>query len=266
MRIPTNTVQGMPSGYPGPFYSYTTGYSPAEIRDALDDIDDFIQENGPFDGIIAFSQGGGLAASYILDYQSRNPNNPPPFQFAVLLSPAAAFSADEACCFPIIDELLGKDYESVKTFPDVEFTQISPKGRLFTEYLALTFGIGIELNAIQGSIKLFEDRKSESIPRILHPSVTARRIGIPVVHYTGKLDWEEMNAQSQIVRRLCDESMTLVHEHAGGHSVPSKRADVKALVSSIEWAIGEGAQRGALQQALKGISNIAVSDRPICVD
>ena len=63
------------------------------MRKALSDLERYVAEEGPFDGVMAFSVGGTLAAALIIsklnEYQGRNIH--PPFKCALFLSGGAPF-------------------------------------------------------------------------------------------------------------------------------------------------------------------------------
>ena len=58
------------------------------IRKALSDLKRYIAEDGPFDGVIAFSVGATLAATLIISelHKHRGPDTRAPFKCAVFLS------------------------------------------------------------------------------------------------------------------------------------------------------------------------------------
>ena len=45
-----------------------------------------MEEEGPFDGIIGFSQGAALAATYLLRFSQEKPHEPLPFKCAIFFS------------------------------------------------------------------------------------------------------------------------------------------------------------------------------------
>jgi predicted esterase len=244
---------GMAAHYSGPFYTYTAGYSPADIRVALDDLDDLIQDCGPFDGVIGFSQGASMAASYILDHQARLPDDPAPFGFAILLSSVAAFSPDAKHCLPTVQHLVQESYDTVSEFPDHISLKLQGPEKLFVEYLASTFNIARKIGATTPDydIAFFKHRDAAKVPRILHSALTPARIGIPTVHFIGERDHSEMIAQSLVVVGLCDSKIARLYQHSGGHAVVSKPQEVKRLVQAIEWAAMESSSQVALDKALK---------------
>ncbi|KAK7721196.1 hypothetical protein SLS64_001492 [Diaporthe eres] len=204
-QVPVERGPGMPVWSPGPFYSYVTGYAPDEVSCALDDLDHFIEQNGPFDGVLGFSQGASIAATYILDCQLRRPEEQPPFNFAVLFSSVGACSPDKSCNEEIVQSFLtNADPQFKKGFPQCDFKALDHRERTFAEYLAMCHiaikTIGIKRPAI--TLEFFEGNDSDSVPRLLHPALIKDRISIPTVHVTGKKDLDSMVKQSLVVQDL----------------------------------------------------------------
>ena len=53
---------------------------------ALSQLAQFISEEGPFDGVLGFSQGAILAATYLIQFSQNHPSRPLPFQCAIFFS------------------------------------------------------------------------------------------------------------------------------------------------------------------------------------
>lgn len=66
------------------FYAYFHPLQPETLEVALQNLRDYLAEEGPFDGVVAFSQGSALAASYML--QNQADTSVPLWSFAVLFS------------------------------------------------------------------------------------------------------------------------------------------------------------------------------------
>ncbi len=56
------------------------------VADAFDAVEELIEDHGPFDGVLGFSQGASLAAGYIAHCAVARPLESLPFRFAVLFS------------------------------------------------------------------------------------------------------------------------------------------------------------------------------------
>ncbi|KAI2612014.1 serine hydrolase FSH [Hypoxylon fragiforme] len=79
---------------------YKAWYDPAlgasTHRKALELLWNIIEEDGPFDGCIGFSQGSALLASLLLSHQAHNPFSLPPFRLAIFICGSSALSVSEA--------------------------------------------------------------------------------------------------------------------------------------------------------------------------
>lgn len=59
---------------------------------ALDQLSTYIEEEGPFDGVIAFSQGAALVSAYLIHVSRQNKSMP--FRCAIFLSGALPFDPE----------------------------------------------------------------------------------------------------------------------------------------------------------------------------
>ncbi|KPI45007.1 uncharacterized protein AB675_2443 [Cyphellophora attinorum] len=85
-------VDGISSIYDGPYSCYYIDPSPENIQNAMDLVHEVMDEEGPFDAVMAFSQGAALAASIILNHQLTHPFDPPLFRLAIFLCANLPFS------------------------------------------------------------------------------------------------------------------------------------------------------------------------------
>ncbi|PSN66570.1 hypothetical protein BS50DRAFT_552127 [Corynespora cassiicola Philippines] len=70
-------------------YAYFDPNDPASYLSAFAMLENFIELEGPFDGVIGFSQGAGLAIMYMAKRKIENPQASPPWRCAILFSPTA---------------------------------------------------------------------------------------------------------------------------------------------------------------------------------
>ncbi|KAK7402557.1 hypothetical protein QQX98_011695 [Neonectria punicea] len=80
--------------------SYKAWYDPdlgADThRKSLELVMDIIEEDGPFDACMGFSQGAALLASLILSHQNSHPFSPPLFHLAVFICGSSALHVSES--------------------------------------------------------------------------------------------------------------------------------------------------------------------------
>ncbi|OKL56910.1 hypothetical protein UA08_07743 [Talaromyces atroroseus] len=260
----------IPQTIPGPFLCYFNGCSCGELQEAHDLLDAIIDEEGPFDGVFAFSQGAALTMSYLLELERQNPRSDPPFKFAVLFSPTVALCPDPGYCSEEMESLNKLDYDYLTSVlkqaveeqdaavtvshqnkhsdyltpdlwqhqkPDFELRKrilVSSIGGIIRAGLKTSF---LSASSLQGYIALHDNRV---IPRVFHPALMSERIRIPVVQATGLKDDKDLQAQFKIMPLLCKESMTRRVLHNGGHDLPRAPGDIREIVKAIEWVIAEG--------------------------
>lgn len=227
----------------GPFYSYATGFSPPEMRRALEYLQDFIKRVGPFDGVFGFSLGASLAIAYLLEQQQAGLASS--FRFAVLFSPIFIASADDSFCETLLRRLLDDDHAPFRSaFPRGDYGLLleDPNERVLADYLGVVLSLqsmGVGQILPNTNVDFFGVGDIEGIPRLVHPTLLEDRIQIPTVYVMGQKDIDSLMEQSKIARKMCVPSLRRVYNHDGGHDVPFKRSDVKAIVSSIRAAADE---------------------------
>ncbi|KAF2469065.1 uncharacterized protein BDR25DRAFT_289247 [Lindgomyces ingoldianus] len=72
-------------------YAYYDIASPFSFVTALDHLEAYILEEGPFDGVIAYSHGAGLAAMLLVREKYLKPSAPPLFKVAIFFSPVSVY-------------------------------------------------------------------------------------------------------------------------------------------------------------------------------
>lgn len=79
------------------YYRYF-GPSAEGLTRALAELSTYLEEEGPFDGVFAFSQGGSLIATYLLQLAQRVPYARPPFRCVVFFSSTRPFDPQALAC------------------------------------------------------------------------------------------------------------------------------------------------------------------------
>ena len=82
----------LPDWVKGPFYCWYQGLS--TCTEAHQVILETIKDEGPFDGVLGFSQGASLALSVMLHHEIHHPGEPPLFKFGIIFGANAVISPD----------------------------------------------------------------------------------------------------------------------------------------------------------------------------
>jgi predicted esterase len=241
---------------PPPHLCFYTGTSVAEMAEAHEQIQFFIEEEGPFDGIIGFSQGAALAASYILHHASQHGFERPPFTFAFFLASTLPFSPDLSPSFDVmLRSLASQELEAtngVTPSPSVLSGSLiapaendgpwklkSADGTPMTVRQLVNSSDRLEglvfaalndtENARAALTSLDADPSSENSCRPFHPLWTSARITMPTLHLIGRDDL--FNRQARVLYDLCSINERAIVEHSGGHEVPKEERVLASLIS-----------------------------------
>jgi hypothetical protein len=248
---------------PGPFYCWYKRVEPGPIRLAHELLYEIIEEEGPFDGIIAFSQGSATALSMLMDHEINNAGARPLFGFAALFSCPIALSPDTKLNREVLRTATTRDDSEKaqekkttdKAAPKHRFSLMLPENQLALakEYCdilddardtAKDIGVKDLSDSESGSDDAEEDESDDElghIPRLYHPLMVTARVSVPTVHL---YDPNEAYArQFKFVTRLCDKFLTQEVTHSGGHGIPSDPKEVKACAAAIVKAMEKGRQR-----------------------
>lgn len=244
-EIECKAAPGVDSFYPPPYLCYHARHETPYIQSAHEYINTVIEEDGPYDGIIGFSQGAALAASILLARQIEQPYTPPPFRIAIFIcsalpySPSPVIGLDISREFPAIEAKMaaflgisdGEDHtgawgvkkidgEATASWPSSSSSSMdsldeSSRSSSDSGSAPKTYGFGFGLGP--------KSRQAEA------------RIYIPTVHIIGRVDpWADHSA---LVRDSCQKDKMYTKYHAGGHEVPKTESELDECAGLINLAI-----------------------------
>jgi hypothetical protein len=246
------------------YYDYP---APESVGRAHGLIEEAIEVDGPFDGILGFSQGAGLAMSYLLHHRIESPHTPSDFKFGIFFSTSSLQSPDPAykrteimALLEALNEehtlafhdLIMSPKTTQKDFVDADFLKV-----LNSQQRELMAELGWSLNVawqtrdglkITDEVEVLEQFRSNTVsrelfPRFYHPVYTAERLGIPTVHSWGRNDSDALKGSAAMGLELCSDGHTVCVPHAGRHEIPAKREEVLAVANAIEKAAFLGQQQ-----------------------
>lgn len=206
--------------YSAPYRSYWEGSNVADTKASFKLIEEKLKKNGPYDGVLAFSQGAALIASYLLYLKADN--KPSPFKFAIFIAAGVP---------TYVLEDIG--------------VHVSQEARMWEKKMSLCLD-----GAVRGSLDHHEkppydedfafDRNISDDPRntfgldTLQPAVRKLRISIPTVHIYGSKD--PVYPLSRQLVRFCDSTCSRIFDHGEGHVIPRKRDVSDRIRALVKWA------------------------------
>ncbi|GKT47555.1 hydrolase FUB4 [Colletotrichum spaethianum] len=215
------------------------GYARSQMRDAMENLEITIDELGPFDGVLGFSQGASLALAYIYDQQVHG--RLVPFNFAMCFSPVLAFSPDERFAEVIIKQVCARRLDFSTITSAVDDVGLGTQEAAFIDVITRVVMPAKRSKAMlpDHDLGVYTHGDGMDAPRLMIPQLLSEKINIPTVFCQGKRDLGFMRDMSEITRGLCNERIMKKMEHSGGHQPPQNDAEVRAAVRAMEWAIAQ---------------------------
>ena len=249
-------VEGITQFYEGPylsFYPWPPRMDEAEYDDtrerAYELIYEAIEEDGPFDAILGFSQGASLACLFLQQHARKNPYDPPwsLFRYAVFICGMLPFRIKES-------QPLSRSKSSASLGKSVDAEELSECLSTITSRNPLRSKESFSSESSSSSVEsTFSDEPSS----VASPAQSIMSVGpnddsftiesdnfdlvfdenfkalqIPSVHIGGKGD-----KVYDLTRKLyagMNKDKTLWIEHEMGHTIPWDKKNTQAFVDVIE--------------------------------
>ncbi|KAJ5715841.1 uncharacterized protein N7483_013022 [Penicillium malachiteum] len=222
---------GIDQIFPGPYLCYHGEPVPEDVWNAYNLIMEVVQEEGPFDGVIAFSQGAGVASTIIAHEAKTNPEMEL-FKVAVFLCATMPFDLEAGT--------LKLSYNGHVDNLEAEYqppeNEENSKGDEAINWLQDCRAAGViqEFQARRTDV-LSSGRESIDVLLRYHPSVNDVKITIPTVHLIGEKD--EFADQGRSLAGICDSKLARVVTHEGGHQLPRDPRTLAKTAEAIQWAV-----------------------------
>ncbi|KAI3318432.1 hypothetical protein HD806DRAFT_512230 [Xylariaceae sp. AK1471] len=194
----------------------------AEIYKANEWLTRKLDADGPYDGVIAFSQGATLVSGYLL-YHQWYVLSTLPFRFAIFISGSISLEVLRDLGIPV-----SKDAKRV-----VEEVELRRQGGLGP----MPSHVSLARQAIFNSDDCF-GLNLNTVPLEL-------KIRIPTVHVWGRND--PTFPTSIHLAGLCDPYLRKIYPHSDGHEVPQETEDTRQLGQLLLWCMERAIWPGHLQ-------------------
>lgn len=200
-----------------------------EIRAACQNLHEHLIQNKctPYDGVVCFSRGCLLIASYIWFHQIERPTEPLPFKCVVFMCGGPVFSVLEALGMTISKEAHEWDRR----------TKLALRERASKEAILklgkdrwTTPGANGDTDLHLGPSAPIDPSNVFGLDTIHMPQEL--RINIPTLHVYGRVD-PRLPASLQLVY-LSESAKRLTYQHEGGHNIPRSSAAAAGIALSID--------------------------------
>lgn len=197
------------------------------IRGAHKWLIDYLEENGPYDAVMGFSQGCSLIGSFLLYHYRETPDEPLPFKAAIFICGGLPL--------PVLDDLGLPLSQRVYEINDETVRLLKKRAGALTD-------LANNLDSIQPGKGLWDDTKGllhdpdvipdESDVFGLDFTIMPKNvfIQIPTLHIYGAKD-PRWPASLQLAHFCARRKM---YDHRGGHDIPRSTDVSKSIATLIE--------------------------------
>ncbi|OKL62885.1 hypothetical protein UA08_01745 [Talaromyces atroroseus] len=216
-RISSPPGPGVDLFYDPPYYCWwRSGAGLDDLWKPRDWLKQHVKQNGPYDGVIMFSQGCTLGSSLLLDHFKETPNDPPPFKFAIFI-----------CGGPSLKQLEGEfGFTIAPELWDIDAAGIKSLAKRADSSAILAQGS----NRWQNDLAHVTDLPREELVKMVSGPY---RINIPTVHIVGVND--PRNLAGHQLHEISHPDARKIYEHPGGHDIPRKQDTSVAICRLIRW-------------------------------
>lgn len=226
----SNPAAGLDLRYPdGPYYTWWQKETVADIRAACHDFHQYLIErkDDPYDGVVCFSRGCLLIASYIWFHQKERPTEPLPFKAVVFICGGPVLSVLDELGMSISDEARKWDRQ----------TKVALRERASKEAILKWGKDRWTTPGGNGDTDLHLDPSAPIDPLDVFGLDTMRmpqhlRIEILTLHVYGRVD-PRLPASLQLVY-LSAPTKRLTFQHDGGHNIPRSSAAAEGIARLID--------------------------------
>ncbi|MCJ1392473.1 hypothetical protein MMC18_005340 [Xylographa bjoerkii] len=228
---------GVSNIFPGPYLSYYPAIpTQTELEAAHSLVVSVLEEEGPFDGILGFSQGAALAASVLLEHTKKYGSRVAlPVKCAVFICGSLPFMISKGIR---IDSGLGPSVQSIHLEQDNE-KESGPSISVVSIALddesdgSKTIEDGLATITLQDECN---EVRLDPMKRA-HPATSVCRISIPTAHIIGGRK-DGYFEESKALAELGDEKKgTKTFTHNMGHVIPRGEQVKRAMADTITWAV-----------------------------
>lgn len=251
----------LPHSVRGPYLAYYDNLDPASMQRPCELVASVIDDEGPFDGFIGFSQGAAVGLSFLVDWEINRPDEPLPFKWAMFFSSIVAASPDVGFMRremsnardqfdEVVESGMEINLEDEEEFPDktvkggrLALWTESGRQRMTLEIINLlrvclagASDLGLDTSNITQGIK-DGTITIDQFPRIFHPLLVSQRLRLPTLHVAGKKDNPYLLRQARLMKRLCASESSVYMEHSSLHELPADAKELDSILKAMQRLI-----------------------------
>lgn len=232
--FPSDPAPDVPYFYSPPYYAWWEGNNPASVRTSHTWLLSKLARDGPYDGVLLFSQGCSLIASFLLYHQATNPTSPPPFKVAIFICGGIPLQ--------ILEDLGAKVSQEAHDWDEKTRVLLREKNTDAASILSQghdRWGSSAEDDTAEEAESNDPSATMNNPHNVFGLDTTQfsehSKIRIPTVHIYGAKD-PRRSASLQLAC-LCRAEVRKIYDHGGGHDIPRRKEVSEAIAGLVRWSV-----------------------------
>ncbi|KAF2667283.1 hypothetical protein BT63DRAFT_289093 [Microthyrium microscopicum] len=222
--------------WPGPYRTYFVIPTTKQMKHMMDWLGEIIEDEGPFDGVLGFSEGGALAYTAMMHHQETSSDGIPLFRFAIFISCALPWTWDESTGIDVTALVIrGRDVPVELPELQAAIEAIDKEANFDSKSWLTSTAISPALRERVAAVPKEPNNYENYHVRRMHPDYDTVRLQAPTAHVLGRVDFAYEGGKK--LRALCEPGYSQTWEHPGGHAIPRNGIDVLKIKEIIERTV-----------------------------
>jgi pimeloyl-ACP methyl ester carboxylesterase len=233
----SKAASGVNPFFPPPYYTFWRGTDPRDVKGAHAWLLDLLDRQGPYDGVVCFSQGCALISSFILYHKNERPEEPLPFAAAIFICGGIPLAVLENLGLPVsaesweINNRTGRELQK-KAGAAAEKIRAIEEGGM--DAMDARRGLWYRTDTLeQDPLDPFPTDRTNVFGLNFTRFPETLKITIPTVHIYGNKD-PRYPASIQLAH-FSEESKRRIYDHAGGHEIPRTTVVSNHIADLVKW-------------------------------
>ncbi|KAI9871849.1 MAG: hypothetical protein M1830_002377 [Pleopsidium flavum] len=225
---------GVDAFFPPPNYTFWRGIDPTDVKGAHEWLLTLLDRQGPYDGVVCFSQGCALISSFILYHNNERPEEPLPFKAAIFICGGIPLGVISDLGLPVsaeaweINERTGRELHEKAGAAAAEIQAIMEGGRDARK------GLWDRTDTLDHDpLAEFPTDRTNVFGLDYTRFPDTLKITIPTVHIYGSKDPRYPSSMQLI--HFSEEGKRRIYDHAGGHDIPRTTVVSDKIAELVKW-------------------------------
>ena len=220
--------------FPPPYYTFWRGTDAEDLKSAHVWLLELLDRQGPYDGVVCFSQGCSLIASFIIYHNNERPEEPLPFAAAIFICGGIPLVMLSDLGLPVSAEAWEINKRTSRELQEKAGAAGDQVQAVLEGDLEARRGLWDRTDTLeQDPLAPFPTDRTNVFGLNFTQFPDQLKINIPTVHIYGSKD--PRYPSSVQLAHFSEEGRRRTFDHAGGHDIPRTTVVSNQIAELVKW-------------------------------